>query len=232
MRERLADWRLDDEDAGRKALLVLPLGAIEQHGPHLPYDTDVVIAVVLAERLARHRHDCVVAPAMPYGSSGEHAGFPGVLSIGIDLIETVIVEIGRSARASFAGLVVVSAHGGNAAAVARARERLEGEGQRTVAWTARFDGGDAHAGYTETSLMLALQPVRVAVERMEPGVTAPIATLMKQLRREGLRAVSANGVLGDPRGASAEAGLALLDRAAADLIECVNQAFPDGEPPP
>jgi creatinine amidohydrolase len=228
MTARLADWRLDKGER-KGSLLVLPLGAIEQHGPHLPYDTDMVIAGVLAERLATHRDDCVVAPVMPYGSSGEHAGFPGVLSIGINLIEAVIVEIGRSARATFAGLIVVSAHGGNHAALARAQGTLAREGQRVVAWSPRFEGGDAHAGHTETSIMLALQPDRVARERIAPGVTAPIVTLMDRLQREGVCAVSENGILGDPSRASAEAGRALLNSATSNLIACVADAFPNGE---
>jgi creatinine amidohydrolase len=225
----LADWRLGEMAEGRR-LLALPLGAIEQHGPHLPYDTDAVIATALAARLARHRDDCVAAPVMPYGSSGEHRGFPGVLSIGLELIEAVIVEIGRSARASFQGLVIVSAHGGNNIAVGRAQQRLFHEGQRILAWSARFSGGDAHAGHTETSIMLALQPERVSPDRIEPGVTTPIATLMPRLRREGVRAVSENGILGDPRGASRKAGLALLRAATQDLLQQVEAAFPSKGP--
>src|SRR3712207_8629966 len=72
-------------------LLVVPLGATEQHGPHLPLGTDTVIASALAASL-----DAVVAPALPYGSSGEHAGFPGTLSIGREALVHVLVELVRS----------------------------------------------------------------------------------------------------------------------------------------
>ena len=87
-------------------LLVVPLGATEQHGPHLPLGTDTVIASALA-----HGVDAVVAPALPYGSSGEHAGFAGTLSLGA-ATELALVELGRSA--SFARVLFVCAHGGNA----------------------------------------------------------------------------------------------------------------------
>src|SRR5687767_8440986 len=94
-------------------LLVVPLGATEQHGPHLPLGTDTIIASALASDL-----DAVVAPALPYGSSGEHAGFPGTLSIGRAALEHVLLELGRSAP--FARVLFVSAHGGNAEPLAAA----------------------------------------------------------------------------------------------------------------
>src|SRR5439155_14833326 len=82
------------ELAGRaeRSILVVPLGSTEQHGPHLPLGTDSAVAVALAERLASARPDVVVAPALPYGSAGEHAAFPGTLSIGAAALELVVVE--------------------------------------------------------------------------------------------------------------------------------------------
>src|SRR4051794_39471729 len=83
--------------AAGDCLLVLPLGSTEQHGPHLPFSTDTDIAVALAERLASTSPGVVVAPPLPYGSSGEHAGFAGTLSIGAAALEHVVVELVRSA---------------------------------------------------------------------------------------------------------------------------------------
>lgn len=188
---------------------MVPLGATEQHGPHLPLGTDTTIALALATGLVAARRDAVVAPPLPYGSSGEHAGFPGTLSIGQEALRLVVLELARSwpGRTLF-----VCAHGGNAEPLAAAMRELP----EARAWSPRF-GGDAHAGRVETSLMLALEPERVGAPR-EAGNVAPLAELMPALRSGGVRAVAPNGVLGDPAGASAHEGRELLARAVAELI--------------
>jgi creatinine amidohydrolase len=202
------------------AVLAVPLGSTEQHGPHLPIGTDSAVAVALVDRLAAARPDVLVAPLLPYGSAGEHAAFPGTLSIGAEALELVIVELVRSADA-FGGVVLVSGHGGNAAPLAAAVATLRAEGRHVLAWTPRVPDGDAHAGRTETSLLLALAPESVRVDAAEPGDLRPLAAVMGELRRGGVISVSANGVLGDPTGASGEEGHQLLDLLAADLLAAV-----------
>lgn len=217
--ERLGDCAWPDVDA---RLLVVPLGSTEQHGPHLPLSTDTDIA----SALAAHVPGAVVAPALAYGSSGEHAGFPGTLSIGQAALELVLVELVRSA--GFDRVLLVNAHGGNAGPVRRAVATLRAEGRDVRAWGPRWDG-DAHAGRTETSVLLALgRPVR---DERPVGATAPVAELMPVLRAGGVAAVSPNGVLGDARGASADEGQALLAAAAADLQAFV-AAWPAAPPGP
>ncbi len=203
-------------------ILVVPLGATEQHGPHLPCTTDTELATALARELAARRLDVVVAPALPYGSSGEHAAFAGTLSIGAPAFTEVVIELVRSADA-FAGVVLVCGHGGNAAPLTAAVERLHAEGRRVLAWFPSVAGGDAHAGHTETSLMLAVRPEAVALEHAAAGDTRPLAALLPELRAGGVVAVSHNGVLGDPHGASADDGLAILDALARDLDEAVER---------
>jgi mycofactocin precursor peptide peptidase len=210
----------DVAEVAASTLLVVPLGSTEQHGPHLPFSTDTDVAVALAARLAADRDDVVVAPAVPYGSSGEHAGFAGTLSIGAAATELVVLELVRSADA-FAGVVLVSGHGGNAAPVAAAVRTLRDEGRRVLAWSPRVEGGDAHAGRTETSLLLALAPASVREGVAEAGDVRPLPELMPALRSGGVVAVSPNGVLGDPAGASPHEGAALLDSMAADLAAAV-----------
>jgi creatinine amidohydrolase len=178
------------------------------------------VAVALAERLAAARPDAVVAPALPYGSSGEHAGFAGTLSIGQRALEAVVVELVRSAD-DFAGVVLVSGHAGNAGPLGRAVATVRAEGRRALAWLPAVPGGDAHAGRTETSLLLALVPASVRLDEAEPGDTRPLAEVMPELRSGGVAAVSPNGVLGDPRGASAAEGERLLAALTADLVQAV-----------
>lgn len=126
-------------------MLAVPLGSTEQHGPHLPLSTDTDIAVALCERLAAARDDVLIAPAVAYGSSGEHAGFPGTLSIGQEALELLVVELCRSASETFGHLLLVSAHGGNAEPVTRAAERLTRESRNVHVFMPRWNG-DPHAG--------------------------------------------------------------------------------------
>ncbi|MQY33887.1 putative mycofactocin system creatinine amidohydrolase family protein MftE [Streptomyces sp. RB17] len=215
-------WTDVADQARRRTVLAVPVGATEQHGPHLPMSTDTDIAVALAERLTAQVPDVVVAPAVAFGSSGEHQGFPGTLSIGQEAVELLLVELVRSATVTFPRVVLVSAHGGNAQPVHRAVRRLRTEGRHVLAWGPRW-GGDAHAGRTETSVMLALAPHLVRMEAARAGNTAPVHTLLPRLREAGLSAFTANGVLGDPGGANAEEGRLLIQRAVADLADLVTR---------
>jgi creatinine amidohydrolase len=210
---RLASLSWPQLGSAEPRRLLLPLGATEQHGPHLPLETDTVIARALAEAAAAGRPDVVVAPALPYGSSGEHDGFAGTLSIGREAVVHVLVELVRSC--TFQRVVFVSAHGGNAEPLAAAVRQLRDEGHDVWAWSPAW-GGDAHAGRVETSLMLALAPELVG-EAWEAGNVEPLSALMPRLVAGGVRAVSPNGILGDPTGASAQEGRELLAAAAADL---------------
>ncbi|WP_228726127.1 mycofactocin biosynthesis peptidyl-dipeptidase MftE [Prauserella sediminis] len=203
-----------------ESVLAVPLGATEQHGPHLPLDTDTTIAADLARRLAARVPDVVVAPAVPYGASGEHAGFPGTLSIGTPALEHLLVELGRSAD-GFRGVVFVNGHGGNTEALRAAVRLLREEGRHVLAWAPSGPADDSHAGRTETSAMLHLRPDDVRLHVAAAGATAPLPELLDALREGGVGAVSANGVLGDPAGASAADGLRLLEAWADHLASAV-----------
>jgi creatinine amidohydrolase len=207
-------------------VVALPIGSLEQHGPHLPLDTDTRIAVELARRLSATRTDVVVAPPVSYGASGEHAGFAGTLLVNHAVLAEFLLELIRSARASFSGVVLISAHGGNHEALASVVERCRVDGEKAVIWSAAVPGGDAHAGRTETSLMLAIDPGVVRMELAEAGCTDPLDALMPRLRAEGVRPVSSNGVLGDPRGASAAEGELMLAAMTDDLVATLNARVP------
>lgn len=214
---RLESHRLDSrtwETAG--GILVVPLGSTEQHGPHLPLAVDALVATAVADRLvARWRADgvdAVAASVLAYGASGEHEQFAGTISIGTEVLRTVVVEIGRSAGRWADRIVFVNGHGGNVEGLNDAVDLLRAEG-RDVRWVScGLPESDPHAGRTETSLVLHLRPADVRTERAAPGETRPLAEIMTVLRAGGVAAVSANGVLGDPTGASAEEGELLLRR--------------------
>ncbi|HEY2193645.1 MAG TPA: mycofactocin biosynthesis peptidyl-dipeptidase MftE [Actinomycetospora sp.] len=188
-------------DCADTALLLVPVGALEQHGPHLPLGTDTTVATTVAARTG-----LPVTPPIALGASGEHEGFPGTISIGTEALAAVLVETGRSACRWARRLCFVNAHGGNLPALVTATTLLRAEG-RDVAWhSCGVPGADAHAGRHETSLMLALTPDDVRPDLAVAGNTARLGELMPAIRAGSVASVSANGVLGDPAGASAAEG--------------------------
>lgn len=207
--------------------VLVPVGSTEQHGPHLPLDTDTEIAMAVAEvaakMLRRRRLDVVVAPAIAYGSSGEHQDFAGTVSIGTPVLELVLIELVRS-MSNWAGRVVfVNGHGGNLTAIRRAVAQLLAEGH-DVAWVpCATEEVDLHAGRTETSLMLHLKPWEVRLDRAQAGNTGSLKELLPLMIKGGVKAVSINGVLGDPHGATADEGRELLDSMAWFVLRDVLQ---------
>jgi mycofactocin precursor peptide peptidase len=217
----LADLRWPDVDSAPRQLLVVPVGSLEQHGPHLPLDTDTRIAVAVARRACAGRAGVSLAPAFAVGASGEHAAFPGTLSIGAEALAACLIELGRHVSVHWPAMLLVNGHGGNATAVQAAVGRLRYEGRVCQAWHAALPGADAHAGRWETSVMLELAPEAVCLQAARPGDVRPLAEIMPLIREHGVRAVSPNGVLGDPSGASAAEGKALVAR----LVDGLNQAM-------
>jgi mycofactocin precursor peptide peptidase len=199
-------------------VLLVPVGATEQHGPHLPLGTDTAIATTVAARSG-----LLVAPALPYGASGEHESFPGTVSIGTEILAAVIVELGRSACRFADRLVLVNGHGGNVGALRAAVALLRSEG-RDVAWfPCGVPGADAHAGHHETGVMLALAPDTVRPDLAAPGNTAPLRELMPAISAGSVRDVSPSGVLGDPTGATAGEGAETVSVIVAALVTAVER---------
>ncbi len=230
-----ATWR-DVADASRpertvdgvkSPIVLIPVGSTEQHGPHLPLATDTLIAEELAGRAIHHTDGLMVGPTISVSASGEHAAFAGTLSIGLEVMTMVVVELVRSADWA-AGVVFVNGHGGNHRAVTDAVATLTKEGRHALAWWPKWpqrnDGGpnDLHAGRIETSLMLAIDPGLVRFELAEAGPD----TTIDQLRSLGVRAISPSGVLGDPNGASGGEGDRFISTFVDDLVHEIEKWRP------
>ncbi len=206
--------------------VILPLGATEQHGPHLPLGTDTFRAAALAKQLAAQLPESLVAPVLPIGCSDEHTGFPGLFSLSGETLATVIVDCAqRMVGWGVHRLILLSAHGGNEQALTLAGERLRQQlPQLRVCMPAALTQVEApllavaqedaiapealglHAGEGETSEMLYLCPELVRMEHAVPGYTGDMVEILPRLRVAGLRPLTPNGILGDPRPAQAARG--------------------------
>jgi creatinine amidohydrolase len=118
-------------------------------------------------------------------------------------------------------VIFVNGHGGNAEAVTRALRTAKLEGRKAFAWWPSLPDADAHAGFAETSMMLAIAPHLVDMSRAQKGNTTSLAELEPALRAEGVLGVSANGILGDPRDANAQKGFDYLNQLRQSLSEFV-----------
>jgi len=221
-------------EAGTRTMVIVT-ASIEQHGPHLPTNTDTAIGYLIGERLARALGDALLAPVIRPGCSDHHLAFPGSLSIPQEVfIDTVIACVRSLVPHGFSTFVLLSSHGGNfgalEAAGRRLREEFEPQGVRFVVFAgtndlralmrvmvetaaglgAPQDVDVIHAEATETSIMMARHPHLVAAHRAERGFLGRVDP--EDVFRRGMRAITANGIFGDATLAKPEIGEALLDR--------------------
>ena len=196
-------------------IVLLTLGSWEQHGPHLPFDTDTIIINSVVTQAMHdsqiNANEFMIAPTVAISASDEHAGFPGTLSTGTEALVQSVVAICRSASWSL-GVCIVNGHGGNTDALARISSALTHEKIAHSIWSLpSYDGADMHAGHTETSVMLHVAPDKVQTDRIERGTIGDSSALVAQMRTSGVAGVSDNGVLGDPTTATKEHGYAVLN---------------------
>jgi mycofactocin system creatininase family protein len=217
---------------GASTTLIIPVGSVEQHGPHLPLDTDTRIATAVAREVAQRLSttagsEWLLAPAIGYGASGEHEGFAGTVSIGTSALRLMLVEFGRSAARWASRLLFINGHGGNVEALSAAAALLRYEG-RDVGWcSCTVANGDAHAGHTETSVLLHISPDDVAIDHWVLGNNAPLAELMPRMRSGGIAAVSEVGVLGDPTTATADEGARIFAEMAEQCVDHIVRWSPN-----
>lgn len=200
-----------------RPVVLVPLGSTEQHGPHLPFITDTLIADAVAQRAAPRIADAtarpvVVAPALAYGASGEHQAFPGTISIGHEALRLLLIELIRSLSTWAGQIILINGHGGNAATVRAVVDQMRHEQHQVTSLACALESpSDAHAGRDETSVLLHVAPHLVRMSAAQPGNVQPLADILPRLMAEGVRPVSPTGVLGDPTSAEAYIGQASLE---------------------
>jgi creatinine amidohydrolase len=208
-------------------IVLLALGSWEQHGAHLPFDTDTVIIESVVDAAIRsvdpENTQFSVVPTIGVTASDEHNGFAGTLSIGTNALSDAVVSIARSA--SWArGICIVNGHGGNADALKLIHSALDYENIRHSIWSLPYyEGADMHAGHTETSLMLHLAPDTVRMDLAEVGAVGDSEILIERMRAGGIKEVSSNGVVGDPTNATAAHGATMLSFYADHLTKLLLQ---------
>jgi creatinine amidohydrolase len=226
-------------DAAKDWIAVLPIAAIEQHGPHLPVGVDAIIAEGMVRRSAKAMPDDLPAVFLPIEEickSNEHRAYPGTLTLDWDVVIPTWIQIGQSvARAGVGTLVIVTSHGGNVAPMdIAARDLRETTGLRvvTTAWSrfcppAKTEGVfvDIHAGLAETSWMLAMRPELVNMDRAEDFRSAQ-EDVVDGSGRLGYHMMSANmaWMAGDlnPKGAVGNASAASAEQGEADIANMVD----------
>jgi creatinine amidohydrolase len=236
-------------DAGR-VIAILPVGAIEQHGPHLPVCTDACIGQGIALRalaLLPESLPVTVLPMLPVGKSDEHLAFAGTLTLSAETVARLWTEVGESiARAGLRKLVLLNSHGGQVSIMdVVARDLRVRHGMLVMAWS-WFAAGipdslfpedeqrfGIHAGAIETSIMLHLRPDLVQMDKAQN-----FRPLMADMEKEGYRRLSAvgsgrmgwmaqdlhpSGACGNAADADAERGRALVEHAAQALVELLQE---------
>lgn len=232
---------VDEAVAAGRTTVVVAVGAVEQHGPHLPLLVDAARGDRLAVEVAKRLGDSLVAPTIRVGCSEHHMGFAGTVSLRRNTLEAICLDYAVSlARHGFERICFVPSHGGNFGPLAEMLPDL----RAAVAPSCRVDaytdlvgfmglwqgavervepalvgrvGG--HADLAETSEMLVIRPDLVLEERAVEGHVQPFdEELLDRIFREGFRAVTPNGVLGDARGATEEIGEACIAAAADGIV--------------
>ncbi len=229
----MVNWEntFHEVEQAKPEIALLPIGAIEQHSYHLPLCTDYYAAQALAERVARELDDCYLLPALPVSCSREHSDFMGTLWLRPATLAAVIEDLVESLRHhGIQKVVVLVAHGGNWIVKPVVREiNLDRKGVHVIfttpdAFTVQQGGFDElHAGGAETSLMLAIRPDLVKMDRAKPDF-AP-SQGREFFDYTGLRAVSPHGLWGAPSTGSAEQGEQILRDATKRTVEYIRKTF-------
>lgn len=222
-------------------VVIVPVGSMEQHGPHLPVEADATLVAAIASRTAaRMPPECpaLVLPALWVSLAEHHMGFRGTVTLDFATLRAVLrCIVGSLSRQGFRRIFLLNGHGGNMAALAPIVDELGMEFgvplASTTYWVAAAEEFKTilegqpnlmHACEAETSMMMALAPDLVALDRLR-GLDIPTGGLGDRNgvhRRIAIEDLSASGVVGVPGAATAEKGARLLDAAAGVLARLLS----------
>lgn len=234
--DRLTWAEVNAEIKNGRDTVVVPFGSTEQHGRHMPLGTDTMLGDEIGWGLAE-RLGAFLAPTVRLGCSEHHLAFSGTISLGEKTFGSIVTDVVASLSVhGFRRIVLLPTHGGNFKPLAAAVAKIEpAEGVRILAFTdlrgfvsaasesskafsVDAPKSGAHSGEWETSLMLALRPEQVKMDRAAEGFVGELSEIMANVF-DGIQKLDQNGVLGDPRPATAEAGKQYL----ADIIEFLHR---------
>ena len=234
--DRLTWVDIEQEIQNGRDTVVVPFGSTEQHGRHLPLGTDAVLGDEIGWGLAE-RLGAFLAPTVRFGCSAHHLAFRGTISVGEKTFRSIVADVVASLSVhGFRRIVLLPTHGGNFKPMAEAVAKIEpaggvrifaftdfmgligaaAESSRSLGVNAAKSG--AHSGEWETSLMLAIRPEQVKMDRAAEGFIGELSEITSKVF-DGIQTLDQNGVLGDPRPATAEAG----ERYLVDIIEFLFQ---------
>jgi creatinine amidohydrolase len=224
--------------------VIIPVGSVEQHGPHLPLMVDAERGTALGLRVAQALEDAFVAPTIRVGCSEHHMGFAGTITLRPQTLEALLTDYCVSlARHGFQRLCILPSHGGNFEPIEemlpRLREAVAGVDEECEVlaftdllgivgvwrWLVEEETGmgdrvGGHADIAESSEFLHLHPALVRVGREEAGSVLELnEAVLEQIFEKGFRAITTNGILGDARGMDADLGEKLLDATARTISE-------------
>lgn len=233
-------------DAGQRTV-VAAAGSMEQHGPHLPLQTDTLLGTFLVEAIVERLPKVFQGPTIPFGVSEHHMPFAGTITLDKEAFKTVVRQyVASLASHGFETVFIVPSHGGNFAPLRELEEETGGSigGARFVAYSdlnafiqpmfevAEKDGvtaaqAGAHAGEAETSLVLAANESLVEMDYAEEGYVGDFGPeAQKAIFERGMIALTNNGILGDARPATAARGIAYRDAMADMLADWIRERMP------
>ncbi|WP_338692898.1 creatininase family protein [Streptomyces sp. Q6] len=228
--------------AAQDAVVLVPIGATEQHGPHLPTGVDDFLATEVCHRaatLAAEHTDVVVTPSIPTGLSEHHMPFGGTLTLSLPTLHALLRDLCRSVvRVGFSRILIANGHGGNMTALNALTTELTvelstpiafasyfGAGREVVRDTLESQSGLMHACEGETSMMMAAHPDLIRDEHLAeahgPRITLPAESTEPLFMAVPFDRITRTGVAGDARVATAEKGERILAGCAAALADII-----------